>query len=301
MRNTRKPLLFLILVGMAVAVPALAQPPSTYPAACDASKVSKIDVERAHTVFLSGKGFLDESNYDKAISYFKDAYSIDCSVHGILPIIATAYERKGDKAEAIHALGEYILRVPNTPDREVIERRIRNLREQLAQERPTATAATTAPTATTTAVPTATTTAPPGDTGTAATTTPPTSSRGSPPPPPAGEHSTTPWVLVGVGGALVVTGAVLLVAGSGKVSSANSACPSHKGCPQSVADDGNAGRLMETIGIIGGIAGIVGVGAGLVWHFTEAGPAPTTATTRGTYVSPVVTPGFAGMSLGGSF
>ena len=105
-----------------------------------ASKVSKIDVERAHTVFLSGKGFLDESNYDKAISYFKDAYSIDCSVHGILPIIATAYERKGDKAEAIHALGEYILRVPNTPDREVIERRIRNLREQLAQEKPTATA-----------------------------------------------------------------------------------------------------------------------------------------------------------------
>ena len=301
MRYTRKPLLFLVLVGMVAAVPALAQPPSTYPPSCEASKVSKIDVERAHTVFLSGKGFLDESNYDKAISYFKDAYSIDCSVHGILPIIATAYERKGDKAEAIHALGEYILRVPNTPDREVIERRIRNLREQLAQEKPTATAVTTVPTATTTAVPTATTTAPTGDTGTGATTTSPTSSTGSPPPSAAGEHSTTPWVLVGVGGALVVTGAVLLVVGSGKVSSANSACPSHTFCPQSVADDGNAGRLMETIGIIGGIAGIVGVGAGLVWHFTEGGPAQTASTSRGTYVTPVVTPGFAGMSLGGSF
>jgi hypothetical protein len=301
MRYTRKPLLFLILVGMAAAVPALAQSPSTYPAACDASKVSKIDVERAHTVFLSGKGFLDESNYDKAISYFKDAYSIDCSVHGILPIIATAYERKGDKAEAIHALGEYILRVPNTPDREVIERRIRNLREQLAQERPTATAVTTGPNGTTTAVPTATTTVPTGDTGSTATATPPTSSTGSPPPPAAGEHSVAPWALVGGGGALVVTGAVLLVVGSGKVSSANNACPTHAQCPQSVADDGNAGRLMETIGIIGGIAGIVGVGAGLVWHFTEGGPAQTASTSRGTYVTPVVTPGFAGMSLGGSF
>ena len=140
MRSTRKPLLFLLLVGMVVAVPALAQSPSTYPAACDASKVSKTDVERAHTVFISGKGFLDEANYDKAISYFKDAYSIDCSVHGILPIIATAYERKGDKAEAIHALEEYLQRVPNAPDHEVIEHRIRNLKDQLAQEKPSATA-----------------------------------------------------------------------------------------------------------------------------------------------------------------
>ena len=106
MRSTRKPLLFLLFMGMVAAVPAMAQSPSAYPAACDASKVSKTDVERAHTVFISGKGFLDEANYDKAISYFKDAYSIDCSVHGILPIIATAYERKGDKAEAIHALEE---------------------------------------------------------------------------------------------------------------------------------------------------------------------------------------------------
>ncbi len=301
MRPTRKPLLVLILLGMAVAVPAFAEAPSTYPAACDASKVSKIDVERAHTVFLSGKGFLDESNYDKAISYFKDAYSIDCSVHGILPIIATAYERKGDKAEAIHALGEYILRVPNTPDREVIERRIRNLREQLAQEKPTATAVPTAPTATTTGTSTATT-APSGDATSTSTATAPTGSTGTPPPPPpAGEHSVAPWALVGVGGALVVTGTILLVVGSGKVQSANNACPAHTGCDQSVADEGNTGRTLETVGIVGGILGIVGVGAGLVWHFTEGGAAQTASSGRGSYVTPVVTPGFAGMSLGGSF
>jgi hypothetical protein len=301
MRSTRKPLLFLVLVGMAFAVPALAQTPATYPAACDASKVSKVDVERAHTVFLSGKGFLDESNYDKAISYFKDAYSIDCSVHGILPIIATAYERKGDKAEAIHALGEYILRVPNTPDREVIERRIRNLREQLAQEKPTATGVTTAPTGTTTGVPTTTATAPPTDTTSTATATPPTASTGSLPPPSGGGHTLPPWIVVGAGGALVVAGAVMLVVGSGNVTTANNACPSHVGCPQSVANSGNTGRTLESVGIIGGIAGVVGVGAGLVWHFTEGGSAQAAATRPGTYVTPVVTPGFAGMSLGGSF
>src|ERR1700722_16012860 len=161
MRSFRKLLLVSALAGMAIAVPALAQQSSSaYPAACDASKVSKSDVERAHTVYLSGKGFLDESNYDKAISYFKDAYSIDCSVHAILPIIATAYERKGDKAEAIHALEEYLQRVPSSGEREIIERRIRNLKDQLAQEKPTATAALTAPTATATSGPTATATVP---------------------------------------------------------------------------------------------------------------------------------------------
>jgi hypothetical protein len=301
MRSTRKPLLVLLLLGMAVAVPALAQPPSTYPAACDASKVSKSDVERAHTVFLSGKGFLDESNYDKAISYFKDAYSIDCSVHGILPIIATAYERKGDKAEAIHALGEYILRVPNTPDREVIERRIRNLRDQLAQERPTSTAVTTAPADTTGAVPTAPTTGSTTEPTSTATSTTAPSSTGTPPPPSTGGHSVAPWAVVGIGGALVVTGAILLVVGSGDVTNANTACPSHMNCASSVASNGNTGRTMETVGIIGGIAGIVGVGAGLVWHFTESTAPQTASTTPGTYVSPVVAPGFAGMSLGGSF
>src|SRR5271163_4894917 len=125
MRSPRK-LVLVALAGLAFAVPALAQGPVAYGPACEASKVSKADVERAHTVFLSGRGFLDEANYDKAISYFKDAYSIDCSVHAILPIIATAYERKGDKASAITALQEYLKRVPNAPDREVVERRIKN-------------------------------------------------------------------------------------------------------------------------------------------------------------------------------
>src|SRR5450432_1139045 len=140
-RSIRKPLLAAALVGILVAVPALAQQPASYPPPCDALKVSKGDVDRAHTVFLSGKQFLDESNYDKAISYFNDAYSIDCSVHAILPIIATAYERKGDRNEAVRALEEYLRRVPASPDRERIERRIKNLSDQLAQEKPATVAA----------------------------------------------------------------------------------------------------------------------------------------------------------------
>jgi hypothetical protein len=96
----RSPLAALGFVGAFVSAPALAQQAGDYPPGCDESKVSRGDHDRAHPVFLSGKEFLEESNYDKAISYFIDAYSIDCSVHAMLPIIATAYERKGDEAEA---------------------------------------------------------------------------------------------------------------------------------------------------------------------------------------------------------
>jgi hypothetical protein len=299
MLSPRKSLSVLSLVGIAIAVPALAQQPaSSYPAPCDAAKVSKGDVDRAHTVFLSGKGFLDEANYDKAISYFKDAYSIDCSVHGILPIIATAYERKGDKAEAIRALEEYVKRAPTASDREIIERRMRNLRDQLAQEKPTATAtASAAPTATAPAptssvAPTVTTTGAP--TGEATSTAPPETV----PPRMEGTHSLTPWIVVGAGGVALVTGAILFGVGVSDVSSAEGACPTHKGCSSATADQGNTGRTLETVGVIAGAVGIAGIAGGIVWHAIE----PAQPVDRGpARVTPVVAPGFAGLSVGGSF
>src|SRR5258708_10135797 len=231
MRSTCKPLLIVAFVGTVVAIPALAQQSSSdYPTPCEASKVSKGDVERAHTVFLSGKQYLEESNYDKAISYFKDAYSIDCSIHAILPIIATACERKGDKAEAVHALEEYQKRAPTAPDHEVIDRRIHNLRDQLAREQPAPSAsgvstagapmASTAPAAT----------APLS--GVPAAAPAPSASAGpeSPPPGPEGGHSVAPWILVGGGGVAVVAGVILYVIGSGDISTAEGHCPDHH-CP----------------------------------------------------------------------
>jgi hypothetical protein len=214
----RQTLTLALSLAAAIAAPAIAQQtPSSYPAACDASKVSKSDVDRAHTVYLSGKQYLEESNYDKAISYFKDAYSIDCSIHAILPIIATAYERKGDKAEAIHALEEYQKRAPGAPDHEVVERRIHNLKDQLAREAPPPTASSAAPPPPPSAAPTAsapvpaTTSAPPP----ASTATAPTGSSET-----EGGHTVAPWVVVGAGGALVVVGAIVYVVGSGDVTSA---------------------------------------------------------------------------------
>jgi hypothetical protein len=297
MRKARH-LLFAAFAVSVVAVPALGQESgsSGYPAPCPASQVSKADVDRAHTVFLSGKGFLDESNYDKAISYFKDAYSIDCSVHAILPIIATAYERKGDKPSAVSALQEYLKRVPNAPDHEVVERRIKNLQDQIAQEKATATAApmaSTPPTASTapTASPTATT--PP--TATTATAEP----TSTVPPPTEGGHTAGPWVLVGVGGAAVVASAVLFAVGAGDISTAEKTCPVHNQCNDPNAQStGNTGRTLETVGVVVGPVGVAAVAGGLIWHFRENPGAPSTT---GATVTPVVAPGYAGLGLGGRF
>lgn len=291
MRSICRPLLLLTFVGTVVALPALAQQPlSTYPAPCDASKVSKPDVERAHTVFLSGRQYLDESNYDKAIGYFKDAYSIDCSVHAILPIIATAYERRGDKAEAVRALEEYLRRAPSAPDREVVERRIRNLNDQLAREQPATTATAPATTAPATAAPTATVPPEPPPTASAAGGTP-TQPIG------AGGSNAAPWVVVGAGAAATIAGLVIYAVGAGDISSAETLCGNKRnGCTQEVASQGNRGRTLEPVGGVLAGLGVAAVVGGLIWHFNDK-PKPALTGVR---LSPAFAPGYAGVALGGA-
>lgn len=293
LRSIRQPLLAVAFVGTLVAVPALAQPAASYPPACDASKVSRGDVDRAHTVFLSGKQFLDESNYDKAISYFTDAYSIDCSVHAILPIIATAYERKGDKAEAVRALEEYLRRVPTSSDREHIERRIKNLNDQMAREQPSAAvpAASTASTTAPAAVP------PPEASATAVPTSPMPLAQTVEVPTAQSGHGIGPWVLGGIGGAAAITGIVMYAVGASDISSAESTCPTHVCKSASVTSQGNSGLTLERVGVIAGAAGLATLGAGLVWLLVEK---PAAAPTSGTFVTPVVALGYAGISLGSS-
>jgi hypothetical protein len=297
MRSICKPLLVVAFLGTVVAVPAFAQPAS-YPPACDASKVSKSDVDRAHAVYLSGKQFLDESNYDKAISYFTDAYSIDCSVHAILPIIATAYERKGDKAEAVRALEEYLRRAPNAADREHVERRIKNLNDQMAHEATSASAsaAASAPTATPAPTPPP---APESSAAPAPTAATPAMVE------PARKSSAGPWIVGGIGAASLIGGVVLYVVGSGDISSAVSVCPSRMNCPASVASEGNQGRSLKTAGAIVGGVGLGAVAAGLIWLLVEKPVSSASGSAVwqggplvGSVVTPVLSPGYAGVEVG---
>ena len=300
MRFLRNLFLGLASVGVLVAVPVLAQQAAgDYPAACEEAKVSRGDHERAHTVFLSGKQFLEESNYDKAISYFKDAYSIDCSVHAMLPIIATAYERKGDMAEAIRALGEYLVRASGAPDREVIEHRIRNLKDRLAHEQPPApgptAVSTTEPTSSAAPTPAPLPVASPG-------ASPPIAPVPSPAEPTQSSGaSPAPWIVASLGAAAVIGGVVALVVGAGDVSNAEAACGANRQCPNTPAGNaavakGNDGRSLETAGGVVGGVGLALVAGGLIWHFTQGPATPAAAT-----FTPMVAPGYAGVGIGGAF
>jgi hypothetical protein len=304
MHFLRRPLLVLGLFQVAIGVPAVAQTlgPSSYAPACDDSRVTKTDRDRAHTVFLSGKQFLEESNYEKAISYFKDAYSIDCSVHGILPIIATAYERKGDKREAIHALEEYQKRAPAAADHEVIERRIRNLKDQVTQEQPTASAVPSLTPSATSSAPT-----PPIEAAPAASASSSLAPSQAPPEErkESGSHTAGPWILAGAGAAVLAGGVVSYAVGASKVSSAESSCGSNHVCPRSVGsgpiNDGNTGRSLELVGGIVGGVGAAAVVLGLVWHFAEHPRSADTGPTTAVKVQPIVAPSYGGLAIGGAF
>jgi tetratricopeptide (TPR) repeat protein len=268
---------------MTVAPLLLAQPAAPYAPACEPTAVSKTDAARAHTVFLSGKQYLDESNYDKAIRYFLDAYAIDCSVHGILRAIASAYERKADKAAAIDALERYLERAPNASDREVVERRIKNLRDQLEHEGPSAAPLVAAPT-------------PhhqePMPVVLASGFAPPASTKASPSP------TLAPWILGGLGGAAAVAGGVLAVVGASDVSSAASRCSSRVHCAPDVAEQGNWGRTLEQAAAVIVASGVAVLAASVLWRILDASRAEAAPSPAMVVVGPH---GYAGVAVDVTF
>jgi hypothetical protein len=301
MRAWLKTFPLLALVATAAAVPALAQTTSTgaplvYAQTCDPKTA---DTQRAIQIFKLGQQFLSEANFDKAIGLFKDAYDTDCTAIELLRWLADAFDRKGDRAEEVRALKEYLRRNPNPADVDTLKRRITNLGGTLETAPTTSTSApvtatTSAPTATVVPTATATSTGAPTTTATSTATTPTSS--------PGGGHTIPPWIVTGAGGAALITGGILYVIGAGKVSTADKDCnpnpPGSRQCTnQNAINDGNSGRSLETVGLIVGVVGILGVGGGLVWHFLE----PTGPSSPSAGLAPAVGPGYAGVSLGGSF
>jgi hypothetical protein len=109
-----------------------------------------MDQKGAQGAFVAGQGSFNEADYATAILYWKDAYRRDCTAHALLLNLARAYELKGEKGEAIHALETYLERRPNDPNVDQIQRRIQNLKSQMAAEQagPSAPPASPTPTAT---------------------------------------------------------------------------------------------------------------------------------------------------------
>jgi hypothetical protein len=286
--------LFACLLGVALAVPAIAQSGGSltqYPTCPDPPpKISKAEFDAAHAAYNVGMEAYASSDYQKALDNFKDAFRRDCSKLALLDFIARAYEGKGDRAEAIHALETYLQRNPKAADAETIQARIQNLRA-LMQQNATATTTTTT-TATVTVQPTTTATV----TATATATATEPVSQG---------HTAGPWAVVVSGVVLAVAGGVMIPVGQISYDNASANC-SHDPktgqliCPSppTTTDRLNqeqTGNAVRNVGIAVGGVGVAAVIVGLIWHFTE----PTGA--KKAAVLPMLGPGYAGLSFGTSF
>lgn len=272
-------------------------PPLVYPSG--SCVVTEESASAARSAIALGKSFSDEGNYDEAVRNFLIAYKKDCERHTFLPLLAGVLEKQSNYEEAIRALRLYLERQRDISagDRATTESKIKNLqglrdKQKKAIADAAASAAAQQPSA------------PPREVV-------------------VREHTAAPWLVFGVGVAALGTGIVLAAAGpaiprlcdgaadgtSSKDAKGEPACLADDTLPlasqeserQSRANDAGLARgvqIAAPITIIGGAVLMVG---GLAWHFLEpTGPVVKEAKLR-PKLSPTVAPGYAGLSLGGSF
>lgn len=278
---------FLLLCASSSPAYAQSAAGAGYPAPCLASTVPEAESDKAHAFYKAGKAQYDDANYDAAIAQFREAYKRDCSKHDLLIIISRSYELKHDRAEAIRALELYLEREKPAPEEATHRTRIANLKKELAAQ--------------------------------------------PPPPPPVApaevrEHTAPPWIAVVVGGVGIVTGTILLVTAPTLPPGCNESAgrcdivpvvapgpPTVPPTPPPATTDAQKAELkrnqskaelsvgMRTVGTVAIIAGAGVLAGGLLWHVLEpTGPAPMKGAVK-PRVLPEVGPGYAGMSLGGTF
>jgi tetratricopeptide (TPR) repeat protein len=245
-------------------------------------QATESDVAAAKGAFQAGQVSYNEGDYDRAITYWEDAFRRDCSALPLLKNLARAYEAAGKKKQAVVCLETFNARNPNSGEKDQIERRVEVLKRQIEAEEKAR--GGTAPTASSTA------------------TTAPTD--GPPPPPPETAHRPI-WPLFVAGGGLVLSAVGLglyFPAVSEKDRIIREECGGNKDlCTpegKKLGEDNNS-KLELGSGLA--IAGGVVLAAGLVYYFVQPVESPKPSARRRTYVAPAVGPGFTGLSLSGSF
>jgi hypothetical protein len=259
-------------------------PPSglqtAYPT-CGAKSPTSDDVAAAKKTFELGNRYMSEADYDRAILYFGDAYRSDCTAHKLLGFIARAHELRGDRSEAVHALETYLERAPRGDDRPTVEKRIMNLKAQIAAQAaaPSASAVAVSPPA------------PTVETKTPQTNDTPVSEKEK-------GHTIYPWIALGTGVSFAAIGTVLAIVGSEQIANSENACANRNcGTNKSLADSGNAGRTQVIAGGFLAGAGVLAIAGGLVWHFMEpvhTRSAESSRVRRPVTLAPVLSPSYAG-------
>lgn len=252
------------------------------------------EVEGARGAHQAAKQFYDRAEYERAIQYWRDVFKFDCNAIGTLINLANAYEKLGDRQNAIFALEAYISRSKKLdPEADVTkyETKVQNLKQLQAQ----AAAAASASSSAATPPPSATTPPPPPS-----ATTPPIMVK---------PYGAGPWATVGVGAAVMVVGGILIPVGLNKIDgakcTATSGDPNKFNCPsQEAADAANMGKTLVPAGKVALGVGAAAVVGGLIWEFVANQPQPMQTdkpVTGRIRLSPTISPGMTGATVHGTF
>lgn len=219
------------LVGLA----ASARAQDTRDAEVDRSATAGEDAE-ARNLFHAGDVAFREGRYENALDYLQRAYALSHRP-ALLYNIGTTLDRLRRDDEALAAFEQYLREVPETDNRLEVESRIAVLRAGVEARREEQ--------------------ASEGETERQTTTVGPSSQSA------AGSEDVGGWVLVGVGAAAIVAGAVLLGLAAADVAAVENPAP---GTYWSAVDDAYARSEGESIAgaVLLGVGGAAAI-AGLVW------------------------------------
>jgi hypothetical protein len=115
-----------------------------------------------------------------------------------------------------------------------------------------------------------------------------------------GSSGWAPWVVVGVGGAMLGASVFTGVAASRKHSDLEDACPTPQRCPEGLESTRASGKTLALVTDVLWIGGAAAVGGGLLWHFLS--PEGDTAARSGAVrLAPAVGADGASASVAGRF
>ncbi|UJR81395.1 tetratricopeptide repeat protein [Sandaracinus amylolyticus] len=219
---------------------------STTAEAQASSSAVRVDSE-ARSLFEAGAAAFADGRYEDALGHFRRSYELSGRPE-LLYNIGQAHDRLRHDAEAVAAFEEYIAAVPDAAQREEIAARLAILRASMERADVSEAGAEATPEV----EPATVETAEPAEPEIVA----------APAPDPA------PWVLLGTGGAVAITGAILLGFGYADVATVENARDVPFSSVRRAYDDA---PVLTGIGWAALGVGVAVAGVGLVWGLSSGG------------------------------
>jgi tetratricopeptide (TPR) repeat protein len=231
-----------VVMALLSAAPVLGQGPAPAPA-----PAVNEDEARAH--FLLGRSHHDKGQFAQAAAEFEKAYASSGKAT-LLYNLFVAYRDANESAKAADALRRYLRDEPNVENRPQLEAKLAAMEASLASQPTPPPAGEPAPEPAQPAEPPA---APVTDVEAASEPDEPSTF-------PVG-----PVVVMGVGGAMVLTSVITGIMASGKESDLEKGCPEKTNCPAELEDTKSSGETLALVTDVLLFGGLATAGAGLAW------------------------------------